>query len=107
MLRGLWRTKNLNDILEAAERPEYSLKRTLGAFNVTLLGIGAIIGAGLFATVGTGAAGDAGRPGAGPSLGLSFSLTALVCAFTAPCFPGFPPMVPLSGAASTHSSPPL
>src|SRR5436309_11896893 len=103
MLRGLWRTKNLNDILEAAERPEYSLKRTLGAFNVTLLGIGAIIGAGIFATVGTGAAGDSVRPGAGPSLMLSFSITAVVCAFTALCYAEFASMVPISGSAYTYS----
>ena len=47
--------------------PQFALKRTLGAFNVTLIGVGAIIGAGIFATVGSAAAGDAvaGRPGAG------------------------------------------
>jgi APA family basic amino acid/polyamine antiporter len=68
LLRGLFRTKNLDDILAAANQEGHTLKRALGAFNVTLIGIGAIIGAGIFATIGTAAAGDAARPGAGPSL---------------------------------------
>src|SRR5919202_7124326 len=103
VLRGLFRTKNLDDILAAAGGPQFSLKRTLGAFNVTLLGIGAIIGAGIFATVGTAAAGDASRPGAGPSLMLSFVITAIVCAFTALCYAEFASMVPISGSAYTYS----
>src|SRR5690348_17009341 len=68
LLRGLFRTKNLDEILSAAGGPQFSLKRTLNAFNVTLIGIGAIIGAGIFATVGTAASGTAERAGAGPSL---------------------------------------
>ena len=68
MLRGIFRTKSLDDILAHLGDEAHSLKRSLGAFNVTLLGIGAIIGAGIFATVGTAAAGVASRPGAGPSL---------------------------------------
>ncbi len=103
MLRGLFRTKNLDDILAAAGGPQFSLKRTLGAFNITLLGIGAIIGAGIFATVGTAAAGDAARPGAGPSLMLSFVITAVVCGFTALCYAEMASMVPISGSAYTYS----
>lgn len=103
MLKGIFRTKSLNDIMAAAGGPQFSLKRTLGAFNVTLLGIGAIIGAGIFATVGTAAAGDAARPGAGPSLMLSFVITAIVCAFTALCYAEFASMVPISGSAYTYS----
>ncbi|MCA1816560.1 MAG: amino acid permease [Acidobacteria bacterium] len=103
MLRGLFRTKNLDDILAAAGGPQFSLKRTLGAFNITLLGIGAIIGAGIFATVGTAAAGDASRPGAGPSLMISFVITAVVCGFTALCYAEFASMVPISGSAYTYS----
>ena len=45
MLRGIFRTKSLDDILEVAGGPQFSLRRSLGAFNVTLIGIGAIIGA--------------------------------------------------------------
>jgi basic amino acid/polyamine antiporter, APA family len=103
LLRGLFRTKSLDDILAAAGGQQFSLKRTLGAFNITLLGIGAIIGAGIFATVGTAAAGDASRPGAGPSLMLSFVITAIVCGFTALCYAEFASMVPISGSAYTYS----
>ena len=103
MLRGLFRTKSLDDILKNIGGPQFGLKRTLGAFNVTLLGIGAIIGAGIFATIGTAAAGDAARPGAGPSLMLSFVITAIVCAFTALCYAEFASMVPISGSAYTYS----
>jgi APA family basic amino acid/polyamine antiporter len=105
LLRGLFRTKNLDEILAAVGGPQFSLKRTLGAFNVTLIGIGAIIGAGIFATVGSAAAGDplAGRPGAGPSLMLSFAITAVVCGFTALCYAELASMVPISGSAYTYS----
>ena len=103
MLRGIFRTKNLDDILASAHEEGHSLKRTLGPVNVTLLGIGAIIGAGIFATVGTASAGDAVRPGAGPSLMLSFVITAVVCAFTALCYAEMAAMVPISGSAYTYS----
>jgi APA family basic amino acid/polyamine antiporter len=103
LLRGIFRTKNLDDILAALGDETRSLKRSLGPLNVTLLGIGAIIGAGIFATVGTAAAGDASRPGAGPSLMLSFCITAVVCAFTALCYAEMAAMVPISGSAYTYS----
>ncbi len=103
MLRDLIRTKGLDDILAAAEHPQNGLKRSLGAVHVTLLGIGAIVGAGIFATIGTAAAGDAARPGAGPSLMLSFVLTAIVCAFTALCYAEFAAMVPIAGSAYTYA----
>src|SRR6516162_10901552 len=102
MLRGMFRTKNLDDIIAASQEERHQLKRTLGPINVTLLGIGAIIGAGIFATVGTAAAGDASRPGAGPSLMLSFMITAVVCAFTALCYAEMAAMVPISGSAYTY-----
>lgn len=103
MLKGIFRTKNLDDILAAVGDQTHALKRTLGPLNITLLGIGAIIGAGIFATVGTAAAGDAHRPGAGPSLMLSFVITAIVCAFTALCYAEMASMVPISGSAYTYS----
>src|SRR5215216_7179749 len=102
LLRGIFQTKKLDDIMAAAEGAS-SLRRELGAFQVTLLGIGAIIGAGIFATVGTAAAGDAARPGAGPSLMLSFVITAVVCGFTALCYAEMASMVPISGSAYTYS----
>lgn len=103
MLRGLFRTKNLDEILSSVGGPQFALKRTLNAFNVTLIGIGAIIGAGIFATVGTAASGTAERAGAGPSLMLSFVITAVVCGFTALCYAELASMVPISGSAYTYS----
>src|ERR1044071_1236949 len=103
MLRGIFRTKNLDDILASAQEEGHKLKRTLGPINITLLGIGAIIGAGIFATVGTAAAGDIARPGAGPSLILSFVLTGVACGFAALCFAAVAAMVPISGSAYTYS----
>src|SRR2546423_3702059 len=103
MLRGIFRTKNLDDILASAQQEGHALKRTLGPINITLLGIGAIIGAGIFATVGTAAAGDASRPGAGPSLMLSFVITAGVCAFSAPFCCGMAAVGPLPRSAFTYS----
>jgi APA family basic amino acid/polyamine antiporter len=102
-IKVLLKTKNLDTILEEAEKPEYRLRRALGPFQLTLLGIGAIIGAGIFATIGTAAAGDAFRPGAGPALVLSFFITAVICGFTALCYAEFASMVPVSGSAYTYS----
>jgi basic amino acid/polyamine antiporter, APA family len=101
--RGLFRIKSLDSILADAEKPEYQLKRAVGPVQLTLFGIGAIIGAGIFATIGTAAAGDVHRPGAGPALMLSFVITAIVCGFTALCYAEFASMVPLSGSAYTYS----
>jgi APA family basic amino acid/polyamine antiporter len=102
LLRGIFQTKKLDDIMKAAESGP-TLRRDLGAFQVTLLGIGAIVGAGIFATIGTAAAGDVARPGAGPSLMISFVITAIVCAFTALCYAEFAALVPISGSAYTYS----
>src|SRR5256714_11880238 len=101
--RGLFRVKPLDAILEDAEEPEHQLRRALGPVQLTLFGIGAIIGAGIFATIGTAAAGDANRPGAGPALIVSFIITAIVCGFTALCYAEFASMVPISGSAYTYS----
>lgn len=86
MFRQLFRTKSLDAILHEGDAPQHQLKRVLGAFDVVMLGIGAIIGAGIFATIGTAAAGDIARPGAGPSLILSFVLTGCACGFAALCY---------------------
>jgi basic amino acid/polyamine antiporter, APA family len=102
-LKNLFRTKSLDRILTDSSRPEYQLRRALGPFQLTLLGIGAIIGAGIFATIGTAAAGDVYRPGAGPALMVSFIITAVVCGFTALCYAEFASLVPISGSAYTYS----
>src|SRR5207244_6137053 len=62
------RTKSLDTLLVETERPDQRLNRTLGPVHLTLLGVGAIIGAGIFSTVGTAAAGGADHTGAGPAL---------------------------------------
>lgn len=103
MALQLFRTKSLDGILRESEAPERQLKRVLGAFDVVLLGIGAIIGAGIFATIGTAAAGDVARPGAGPALIVSFIVTGLGCGFAALCYAEFAAMVPISGSAYTYS----
>ena len=103
MLQGIFRTKSLNAILASAEHPESQLRRSLGAFQLTLLGIGAIIGAGIFSTVGTAAAGGGGHAGAGPAIALSFVLTAITCGFAALCYAEFASMVPVSGSAYTYA----
>ena len=103
MLKQLLRTKSLDALVSEGEDPEHQLKRALGAFDVVMLGIGAIIGAGIFATIGTAAAGDALRPGAGPALMLSFVLTGVACGFAALCYAEFASMVPISGSAYTYS----
>ena len=103
MLRQMFRTKNLDDLMHEAEPPERSLKRALGAFDIVMLGIGAIIGAGIFATIGTAVAGDAMRPGAGPGIILSFVLTAVACGFCGLCYAEFASIVPISGSAYTYS----
>ncbi|MGB9599939.1 MAG: amino acid permease, partial [Myxococcota bacterium] len=70
---------------------------------LTALGIGAIVGAGIFATVGTAAVGDTARPGAGPALIISFILTAIACGFAALCYAELASMVPISGSAYTYA----
>ena len=101
--RQLFRLKDLNMILAESHEPGHRLKKVLGPFELILLGIGVIIGAGIFATVGTAAAGDALRPGAGPALIVSFAITAGACCFAALCYAEFASLVPISGSAYTYS----
>src|SRR5579862_1014849 len=103
MLKELFRRKTLDRLAAEAEEPGHRLKKALGPIDVTALGIGAIIGAGIFATIGTAAAGDPTRPGAGPALILSFVVTGVACGFAALCYAEFAAMVPISGSAYTYS----
>jgi APA family basic amino acid/polyamine antiporter len=79
------------------------LKRSLGKWHLTALGVGATIGAGIFATTGTAIVGDAARPGAGPAIVFSFLLTAIACGFAALCYAEFAAMVPIAGSAYTYA----
>ncbi len=103
-LQALFRTKSVDRITRESETVgEHTLKRTLTAFDLTMLGIGAVIGTGIFAAIGTATAGNADRPGAGPAIILSFALTAVACIFSALCYAEFATMIPISGSAYTYA----
>src|SRR5260370_1544305 len=111
-----------------AARPERQMKRTLSAFDLTCIGIGAIIGTGIFALIGTAIAGQTfptrletpilnfiqawlsgadvmlGRGGGGPAVAISLVVGALACGFAALCYAELASMIPVSGSAYTHSS---
>jgi APA family basic amino acid/polyamine antiporter len=94
---NLFATKPLSRIMAEAEG-EHALKRTLGPMQLVALGIGAIIGAGLFSLTGIAAANYAG-----PAVVLSFALAALGCAFAGLCYSEFSTMIPIAGSAYTYS----
>ncbi|MCE1228083.1 MAG: amino acid permease [Firmicutes bacterium] len=104
MLPSLFRTKSLEQLKARAEAPEHQLKKNLGTFDLTMFGIGAIIGAGIFSAIGTAAAGGLdGRPGAGPALVVSILLVAVACGFTALAYAELASMIPVSGSAYTYT----
>ena len=103
MSNPLLRTKSIEEILADSDRPEHRLKKTLTAWDLTMLGIGAIIGTGIFVLIGTAVVGDAHRPGAGPGIVLSFILSGLTCALAALCYAEFATMIPAAGSAYTYS----
>ena len=97
-MSNLFATKSLDRLInEAQETGEHSLKRTLGPFQLTALGVGAIIGAGIFVLSGLGA------HYAGPGLMLSFVVSGLGCAFAGLCYAEFAAMIPLAGSAYTYA----
>jgi APA family basic amino acid/polyamine antiporter len=95
---SLFRRKSLEALLSQAADSEKGLKRTLGAGNLIALGIGAIIGAGLFVRTAA-AAGQA----AGPGVTLSFVVAAIGCAFAGLCYAEFASMIPIAGSAYAYS----
>ncbi|WP_312027534.1 amino acid permease [Brevibacillus brevis] len=94
----LLRKKSVAQMLEQVDKNESSLKKSLGAFDLTMLGIGAILGTGIFVLTGVAAALHAG-----PALVLSFVIAALACVFAALCYAEFASTVPVSGSAYTYS----
>jgi APA family basic amino acid/polyamine antiporter len=125
---NLFRTKSIDKLLADSELPEHRLKKTLGWLSLTALGIGAIIGSGIFIVTGTAAAGEVerhpsllqapllsvllhgrhaigvmGRPGAGPAIALSFLLVAIACGFAGLCYAELASMIPIAGSAYTYT----
>jgi APA family basic amino acid/polyamine antiporter len=93
---SLFRRKTVASLQEAIAA-DHSLKRALGAGNLTLLGIGAIIGAGIFVLTGQAAAAYAG-----PAIVFSFILAGVACGFAGLCYAEFAAMIPISGSAYTY-----
>jgi basic amino acid/polyamine antiporter, APA family len=123
-----FRTKSIDQLISDAEQPERQLKKTLGWLSLTALGIGAIIGSGIFIVTGTAAAGEVarypsllqapllsvlmhgshaiglnGRPGAGPAIAISFLAVALICALAGLCYAELASMIPIAGSAYTYT----
>jgi basic amino acid/polyamine antiporter, APA family len=121
----LFRRKNIDQLIYDSEEPEKRLKKSLGWLSLTSLGIGAVIGSGIFTIIGTAIAGQTlqfksilnaplleyliyhsasfGRPGAGPAIALSFVLVGIVCAFAALCYAELAAMIPIAGSAYTYT----
>jgi APA family basic amino acid/polyamine antiporter len=124
----LLRTKNIDQLIADSEAPDKRLRKTLGPWSLTALGVGAVIGSGIFILTGTAAAGETlsfhsilhapvldlllhgrhavstiGRPGAGPGISLSFLLTAIACSFAALCYAELASMIPIAGSAYTYA----
>lgn len=98
MGRDLFLTKSLGDLLQEAKDNKAGLKKTLTGLNLTTLGIGAIIGAGIFVLTGQAAA-----QYAGPAIVISFIISGIACAFAGLCYAEFASMIPISGSAYTYS----
>jgi basic amino acid/polyamine antiporter, APA family len=112
VFRRIFATKSIEQIRDEGAEPEHGgakLRRALTSWDLMLLGVGAIIGAGILSALGTGLAGGYDgtfgitRPAAGPALVLSFVLTAIACAFTALCYAELASMIPVSGSAYTYT----
>ncbi len=124
----LLRTKSIDALIAASEDPSRRLRKSLGPWSLTALGIGAVIGSGIFTLTGTAAAGlkydyrsilnapvldllingqnavsMTGRPGAGPAISLSFVLVAIACSFAALCYAELASMIPIAGSAYTYA----
>lgn len=93
---SLFRTKSIDELIRTSQSGQ-TLKKSLGTFDLTMLGIGAIVGTGIFVLTGKGAV------TAGPALILSFILAGLACAFAALCYAEFASMIPVSGSVYTYS----
>jgi len=99
----LHRRKAVEACQADADHADHRLKRSLGVFSLTAMGIGAVIGAGIFSSPGTAAAGGGSHVAAGPALVLSYILVAVACGFAALCYAEMASMVPVAGSAYTYA----
>jgi APA family basic amino acid/polyamine antiporter len=97
-MANLWLKKSISSLQGEAAEEQGGLKRTLGARSLVALGIGAIIGAGLFSITGGAAANNAG-----PAITISFVIAAVACGFAGLCYAEFSSMIPVAGSAYTYS----
>jgi APA family basic amino acid/polyamine antiporter len=95
---NLFRTKSIEQLMGDVERGGKSLKRSLGPLDLTLLGIGAVIGTGIFVLTGTAAANQAG-----PAIVISYLAAGIACAFAGLCYAEFAAMIPIAGSAYTYA----
>jgi APA family basic amino acid/polyamine antiporter len=95
---GVMRTKTIEQTIREGDEPEYQLKKQLTALDLTVFGVGVVIGAGIFTV-----AGRAAHSLAGPSIVLSFIVAAICCGLAALCYAEFASSIPVSGAAYTFS----
>lgn len=98
MSKGLFIKKSIRSLLDEAQEAKHGLKRHLGALNLTALGVGAIIGAGIFVLTGQAAA-----EYAGPGILISFIFAAMICVFAALCYAEFASLIPISGSAYSYA----
>ncbi len=96
--KSLIKRKNLDEAISNAQKG--GLEKTLGAWDLVILGVGAIIGSGIFAIVGVAAAGESG---AGPALIVSMVIAAIACVFSALCYTEFATMIPVAGGAYMYT----
>ena len=99
LMKSLLKRKNPDEMM--ADAAKGGLEKTLGVWDLIILGVGAIIGSGIFAVVGTAAAAEG--TGAGPALMLSMVIAAIACIFSALCYSEFSSMIPVAGGAYTYT----
>ena len=108
-MKRLLQKKSVSSFLNEIQSRDISLKRTLSKWDLIAIGIGSVVGAGIFTVIGTSAAGTVDamgnilRPGAGPALVLSFIISAIACAFAALCYAELASMIPVSGSTYTFA----
>jgi APA family basic amino acid/polyamine antiporter len=95
---GIFRTKSVEDAIATTDEPGHRLKKTLGAWDLTVFGVGVIIGTGIFVLTG-----EAAGTRAGPAVAISFVVSGIVCALAALCYAEFASTVPVAGSAYTFS----